>query len=318
MTLSSAFSFFLLLIGCTLVDDPAPINKDAPELDFSKPQWVNEFQYDGVFTINRALPDENIKITRFACTYKFYFNSTQKFNPINENTAIENGFWIDDNAAKVFYKYTVNSDYYGEVLLNDARFNRSSYGRFNFTLPNSDPWIETNLKYDLEKGPIWKIEDYILKEKSTSEDIYQLYPADKSYNLLKPTFIHEKSDINSFPDAVKLKPTYTVSNDEKSVTINFDKIRNADVIYFKFNAAGSKVPDLNSDYTTSSNGFIKYLKGDETSLTVKLSDLVRYTSSVNEISINVTAIKFYSSTENYRKFLFKNTATSNSIIKVGE
>ena len=77
MTISSIFSTIFLLVGCSLFEEPTPY-KDAPDLDFTKAQWVNEFQYDGVFTIQ--------KLANGQAQAHYYFNGDEakKFLPINE------------------------------------------------------------------------------------------------------------------------------------------------------------------------------------------------------------------------------------------
>jgi hypothetical protein len=283
-----------ILFSCTAQTDITPVKSDAPDLDFSKAQYVNEFQYDGVFTITN---DRNIL---YSANYSFNGAEAKAIKLANERFPVENGIWFDERLSQIIgpiIKY--NSGIGGRVAINDYEFFRGAVS-LGSSLKGFVP-----IKFNTENGLTWKILDIGLFDNSDFKSRQNLSSADKS------SFLVSKSGITLFPDVVKLQEKYSLVSADKDITIKFDTPQNADVIYFQFDRGN--VYDIGIDYGYyKSYGFIKYVKGNANQITILRSELQNFVANAKEIAITVTAIKFYTEKSGVRNFLYKNEAKTTS------
>lgn len=283
-----------ILFSCTAQTDITPLKSDAPDLDFSKAQYVNEFQYDGVFTITN---DRNIL---YSANYSFNGAEAKAIKLANERFPVENGIWFDERLSQIIgpiIKY--NSGIGGRVAINDYEFFRGAVS-LGSSLKGFVP-----IKFNAENGLTWKILDIGLFDNSDFKSRQNLSSADKS------SFLVSKSGITLFPDVVKLQEKYALSSADKDITIKFDMPQNADVIYFQFDRGN--VYDIGIDYGYyKSYGFIKYVKGNANQITILRSELQNFVANAKEIAVTVTAIKFYTEKSGVRNFLYKNEAKTTS------
>ena len=287
-----------ILFSCTAQSDVTP-TKDAPDLDFSKPIWVNDFQYDGVFTIQRNIYD------RYQATYAFYGAEAKAFSPINDKLPLENGFWFSPKIAKFVGYLPYYSNLIGEVSINNLDIDP-----YKSTLGLSKLTDYAPLKYEADKGLTWKINDIYISDDLAMKTQNNLTSADKK------SFVHSKDGVKIFPEIIKIEKSYKyVKADKKDLIINFDAIKNADAIYFQFDMNGyyDFVQDLG---TYESRGFLKYMKGDATSVTIKRGEIELFLYERKQFAMTVTAVKYYTSTNDKRKFLYKNVAVSSATINV--
>ena len=288
-----------ILFSCTAQSDITPVKSDAPDLDFSKPIWVNEFQYDGVFTIQRNVYD------RYQASYAFYGAEAKAFSPINDKLPLENGFWFSPKIAKFVGYLPYYSNIIGKVSINDVDIDP-----YKGTLGLSKLTDYAALKYDADQGLTWKVNEVNIPDNTVMKTQNNLTSADK------PSFINSKDGIKIFPEVIKIEKSYKyVKADKKDLVINFDAIKNADAIYFQFDMNGyyDFVQDLG---TYESRGFLKYLKGDAKSVTIKGAEIEVLLYGRKEFAMTVTAVKYYTSSNEKRKFLYKNVAVSSATIIV--
>lgn len=297
MTLSSVFSLFVLLIGCTLGDDPYP--NDAPDLDFSKAQWVNEFKYDGVFTTTKDKQD----ICR--SFFQIYGAETKKFEPSNSNYKLENGFWIDPTKSKFMgypLPYQLSSGIRGIVKVNDkitdARTENEAFlNGFNYN---------DITKYNKEKGIKWEV------IKLTFPDFEPMKSQNNLSEKDEASFKFVKEGLIVFPEPIQIEDKYKLGTEDNELIIRFEPRKDADLIYVKFSHEGY---DLGNDLGPfKSRGFIKYYKGDETTIKINKNDIVNLMYNKKIVTMTVSAIKFYTDKNDGRNFLFKNSSDSQALI----
>jgi hypothetical protein len=288
-----------ILFSCTAQTDITPIKSDAPDLDFSKAQYVNEFQYDGVFTIT------GINNRLFNAQYNFYGAEAKAFKIVNDRFPIENGIWFDDKLNPIIGPITrYNSGIKGNVSINDYELNVLSGTFLGNSLKDFAP-----IKYVPETGLTWKVSAVGLSDATDFKAKQNLSKADA------PSFLVSKTGVKLFPDFIKLEEKYALGSADKDITIKFDTPKNADVIYFQFDRG--IVFDLGIDYGFyKSYGFIKYMKGDANQVTILRSELQNFVANTKEIAVTVTAIKFYTEKNGVRNFLYKNEAKSTSKINL--
>lgn len=288
--------FLTFLFSCTAQTDITPAKSDAPDLDFSKAQYVNEFQYDAVFTITGS------KNSSYFANYAFYGAEAKALKLVNDKVPIENGIWFDEKLTFIIgpiLKY--NSGIRGRVALND------------YELDGNDVYLGSSLKgfapikFTAEKGLTWKVLELGLFDNSDFKTRQNLSSADKS------SFLISKTGITLFPDAIKLQEKYTLGSLDKDITIKFDTPQNADAIYFQFDRGNAY--DIGIDYGRyKSYGFIKYVKGNANQVTILRSELQNFVANTKEITITATAIKFYTEKNGVRNFLYKNEEKTTSKI----
>jgi hypothetical protein len=287
-----------ILFSCTAQTDITPVKSDAPDLDFSKAQYVNEFQYDGVFTIT------NEKNSAYYASYSFNGAEAKAIKLANEKFPVENGIWFDERLSFIIgpiIKY--NSGIGGTVAINDYQFYRGPVSLGN-SLKSFAP-----IKFNADNGLTWKVLDIGLFDNSDFKTRQNLSAADKS------SFLMSKSGITLFPDVVKLQEKYSLSSADKDIIIKFDTPQNADMIYFQFDRGN--VYDIGIDYGYyKSYGFIKYVKGNANQITILRSELQNFVANAKEIAVTVTAIKFYTEKSGVRNFLYKNAAVTTSKINL--
>ena len=140
-----------LFFSCTAQSDITPaIKSDAPDLDFSKAQYVNEYQYDGVFTII----GNNNNNKSYLATYAFYGAEAKALKLVNDRFPLENAIWYDAKLNPLLGRYGYyGSGIYGRVSLNDVEFDQSSGGYLS--LDNLKDFAP--IKYNAEKGLAWKV-----------------------------------------------------------------------------------------------------------------------------------------------------------------
>lgn len=294
MTLSSVFSLFFLLIGCTLADDPAP-SKDAPDLDFSKAQWVNDFKYDGVFTIQKNFSGE--------AQAHFQFNGAEakNFLPENEKDKIENGFWFDEKISKFVGP---NSSYYtgivGKVAVNEMEFDPIK--DLNYLFLGKLEVENLSLKYNATKGVTWNVSLVNIPNNDSFKAKNNLTKADEK------SFITKKEGITVFPDAIKINKEYKISKEEKELKIDFESPKEADLIYVTFEYkrynTGVFIP----------SGFLKYMKSDANSIVISKSELQKFLGDAQKITMTLSAVKYYTTQQGNRNFIYKNIGHSVSTI----
>ena len=291
-----------ILFSCTAQSDITPaIKSDAPDLDFSKAQYVNEFQYDGVFTITGTNSNKS-----YLATYNFYGAEAKALKLVNDRFPLENAIWYDAKLNPFLGRYGYyGSGIYGRVSLNDVEFDQSSGGYL--LLDNLKDFAP--IKYNAEKGLAWKVLGVSIPNTADMKSKNNLIPADAS------SFLVTKEGVKVFPESVVLQEKYSLAKGDKDLTIKFDSPKNADIIYVQFDH-GERY-QLNYDYGFyNSRGLLKYLKGGATSINVTRSELINFVANVNEVAITVTALKFYTEKNGVRNFLYKNIAKSTSKIIV--
>ena len=302
-----------ILFSCTAQTDITPaIKSDAPDLDFSKPIWVNEFQYDGVFTIEEFYKDT------FRAYYSFNGAEAKTFSPVNDRAIIENGFWFSPKISKFMGGLSYYSGINGKLSLNDVEIIPSYTGGGSLPSPlvgNNGIYIgklseNTSLKYNADKGFTWKVLSVNIPNDDSWKRLNNLTPDDKT------SFVHEKDGIKVFPEVVKIEKQYVFNSSDKELTIKFEAIKNADVIYFQFDRNGYY--DIGPDDLGifESKGFLKYVKGDANSITIKRSEASLFLWNKPEFTMTVLAVKYYTSTNSKRKFLCRNIATSQANITI--
>jgi hypothetical protein len=283
-----------ILFSCTAQTDITPVKSDAPDLDFSKAQYVNEFQYDGVFTITN---DRNIS---YSANYSFNGAEAKAIKLVNERFPIENGIWLDE---KIKSMLNYNSGIIGTVTINDYKI-YTVFASLGSSLKDF-----ASIKFNAEQGLTWTVLGVGLFDTPDFKTKQNLSSADKS------SFLVSKSGITLFPDVVKLEEKYSLGSADKDITIKFDTPKNADVIYFKFDRGN--VYDIGIDYGYyKSYGFIKYVRGDANQITILRSELQNFVANAKEMAVTVTAIKFYTEKSGVRNFLYKNATISTSKINL--
>ena len=295
MSFTSIISLFALVLGCVGLDDPVPSDKDAPDLDFSKPQWVNEYGYDGVFTTTRNISNN------FIADFSFNGASAKKFIPKNTKNPIENGIWFEPSLYEYFGNNVLKS--YKTTILGVAELNGVG---FSSTTYLGNIFSDDKFKFNPEEGLTWKVTKINIPDTDEMKKINGLSPGDAK------SFQFTKEKVKIFPEPIKIESKYILGADQQDLKINFQPIKDADLIYVKFT-------NQNSFFSTSatsneSGGFLKYYKGDIDNITISRNELQTYVSSGIDITITVTALKFYTYEKNNRKFLFKNTSESTSKI----
>ena len=286
-----------ILFGCKQNEVLIPNSTEAPDLNFSKSQWVNEYQYDGVFTINR-LYSTNI----FMASSTFNGAEAKAFNPDKDLIKIDNGFVMNEKFGGFLgFPYSYNSGIIGKTLMDEMPFNEEN--RFYFKLDNTG--LANLHKYNPELGITWKVIDVTIPDTPEIKAKQNLSPKDV------PSFLISKSGIKLFPDTIKLAPSYTMAKGANDVTINLGTIKNADLIYCQVNVA----QNLNNNLY--GKAFLKHLKGDATSITITRNEIEKYVNKNIDLAlVTVTALKFYSTQQGEHKFLFKNTSQKFSFIKL--
>ena len=300
-----------ILFSCTAQTDITPVKSDAPDLDFSKPVWVNEFQYDGVFTI------EEFYENTFRAYYTFNGAEAKTFSPVNDKAVIENGFWFSPKISKFMGGSSYYSGISGRLSLNDVEI-VPTYAGSNPPSPlvgNNGIYIgklseNTSLKYNADKGFTWKVLSVNIPNDDSWKRLNNLTPDDKN------SFIHTKDGIKVFPQAVKIEKEYVFTSSDKELTIKFEPIKNADVIYFQFDRSGYYAIGPDDLGIFESKGFLKYVKGDANSITIKRSEASLFLWNKPEFTMTVVAAKYYTTTNGKRKFLCRNVATSQATITI--
>lgn len=294
MSFTSIISLFALVIGCSGSDDPKP-NKDAPDLDFSKAQWVNEYGYDGVFTTTRDISDN------FIADFSFNGATAKKFNPKNSKNPIENGIWFEPSMHEYFGKNVLKS--YKTTIIGVVDLNGISFSSTNFL---GKIFSNDAFKFNPEEGLTWKVLKVNIPDTEEMKKINGLSPGDaKSFQVAK-----EK--VKVFPEPIRLESKYTLGQDQKELMIDILPLKEADLIYVKFTNENSFF--FTSPSSDDSGGFLKFYKGDVDHININKSELKNYVSGPGDITMTVTALKFYTSENGNRKFLFKNTSESVSKI----
>jgi hypothetical protein len=286
-----------ILFSCTAQTDITPVKSDAPDLDFSKAQYVNEFQYDGVFTITGT--NNNNSNT---ANYAFYGAEAKALKLVNDRFPLENAIWMDTKLNPFLGTYgRYNSGIWGKTSINDVQLNQ--IGAY---LPLGNIKDFAPLKFNADKGLVWKVISVSIPNTEEMKSINNLTSADI------PSFLVTKEGIKMFPEPVVLQEEYKLAKSDKDLTIKFNTPKNADVIYVQFDHAEDL---LNQNYGFyNSKGLLKYLKGDASSVNITRSELTSFVANVNKVTVTIKAIKFYSEKKENRNFLFKNVSTSTSKI----
>jgi hypothetical protein len=294
------FSVLALLVSCAAQSDniePAKVVNDA-DIDFSKPIWVNHLQYDGVFTIERNA------LENYQAGYNFYGTEAKAFSPVNDKIPIENGFWFSPKIEKFIGLSYYNSGIRGRVKLNGVDIETAYAGN-----PNLGKLSENKaISYNADKGLTWDVVSVTFPSDATWKQANNLTATDES------SFILSKSGIKAFPDVVKLEKSYGFGATDKELTIKFDAIKNADVIYFKFDRRNYYAIGPDDLGVYESKGFLKYVKGDATSITFKRAEASVFLWNKPEFTMTVSAVKYYTMTNGKKSFLFRNITTSQSTI----
>lgn len=298
MSFTSIISLFALVLGCVGSDDPIPPNKDAPDLDFSKGKWVNEFQYDGVFTIKKRTNGTGQGI------FMLYGADAKEFNPENSAYKIDNGFWFDEKKSYfIGPNPRYNPGIVSRVSINKLEFDYYKDNHFlylgEFNANNK------SLNYDPKTGLDWQVidlsipetEDYVLKNKLTHAD-------ENDFKI--------KKTVTDFPEPIKVENSYTMSEDQKELTLEIPENKYADLIYVTID---------NQTYNSSSNlnplkssGYIKSFKGDTKSIAILKKEIQLYLFDAKTVNMTISAVKFYTLKEGKRIFLFKNIGESKATI----
>lgn len=287
-----------IIFSCKQNEVLIPNSTEAPDLNFSKAQWVNEYQYDGVFTLNRLYTT-----SMFTAYFTFNGAEAKAFNPDRDLVKIDGGFLMNKLYNSFLgFPLTYYSGIVGKALINEMPFDADN--RFYFKLDNT---ATANIyKYNPDLGITWRITDITIPDTPEMKSKQNLYPKDVS------SFLISKGEIKLFPDTIKLASSYTMPKGTNDITINFGPIKNADLIYFQFSAGQTF---NNNPY--NAGAFLKYLKGDATSITISRNELQNYIyNNIDVSSVTVTALKFYSTQQGERKFLYKNISQRFSFIKL--
>jgi hypothetical protein len=288
-----------ILFSCTAQTDITPtIKSDAPELDFSKAQIVNEFQYDGVFTLTGSNNNKT-----YLATYAFYGAEAKALKLVNDRFPNENSVWYDAKLYPFLGRYgRYNSGIWGRISINDVELNYFGGYLYLDNLKDFAP-----IKYNAEKGLTWNVLGVSIPNTDEMKTKNNLSSADAS------SFLVKKEEIKVFPQPVILQEKYSMAKGDKDLTIKFETPKNADVIYVQFDH-GEVYPFLLDYGFYNSKGLLKYLKGDANSINVTRSELKNFVANISEVAVTVTAIKFYSEKNGSRNFLYKNVSTSTSKI----
>lgn len=294
-------TFFLCLLtivfSCKQNEVLIPNSTEAPDLNFSKAQWVNEYQYDGVFTLNRFYTT-----SLFTAYFTFYGAEAKAFNPDKDLVKIDGGFLMNQNSPGFLgFPLTYYSGIVGKALIDEMPFDADN--RFYFKLDNT---ATANIyKYNPDLGITWRVTDITIPDTPQMKSKHNLYPKDV------PSFLISKGGIKLFPDTIKLASGYTIPKGTNDLTVNLGLIKNADLIYYQINS--------NSIYSSNGNSgaFLKYLKGDATSITITRNEIEKYVNKNLDIALlTVIALKFYTTQQGERKFLFKNISVRQASIKL--
>ena len=288
-----------ILFSCTAQSDVTPAAKsDAPDLDFSKAQYVNEFQYDGVFTITGTNSNKS-----YLATYNFYGAEAKALKLVNDRFPLENAIWFDTKLNPFLGRYgRYFSGIWARMSINDVPF---QYIGGYLNLDNIKDF--TSIKYNAEKGLVWKVIGVSIPDTEEMKSKNNLTSADIS------SFLVTKEGIKVFPEPVVLQDEYKLAKSDKDLTIKFNTPKNADVIYVQFDHGDAYPFDVNYGFYNS-KGLLKYLKGDANSVNISRSELTNFVANISQITVTVKAIKFYSEKNGVRNFLYKNVSTSTSKI----
>jgi hypothetical protein len=298
-----------ILFSCTAQTDITPVKSDAPDLDFSKAQYVNEFQYDGVFTIYKGhlYVGGTGEPYDYEATYNFYGSESKLFKPQNEKNALGDGFWYDSKT----YNYINNQSYFNlsaikaKVSVNDFEL-LPSKSQFGSPLGIFPLYLE-GLKYDALNGLTWKISDVVIPDTPEMKQKNNLSAIDaKSFNITK-------EGIKVFPNEIALDPSYRLGKGVQTLTIKFVAPKNTDAIYFNFTKT-TTLPNVVEPLKPF--GVIKYVQKDVTSITVSRDELALFSNGGKSVTCSVQAVKYYTAKQGERNFLFKNTTVSFATITI--
>ena len=287
-----------ILFSCKQTEVLIPNSSEAPDLNFSKAQWVNEYQYDGVFTANRFFTT-----SLFTAYFTFYGAEAKAFNPDRDLVKIDGGFLMNQNSPGFLgFPFTYYSGIVGKALIDEMPFDADN--RFYFKLDNT---ATANVyKYNPDLGITWKVIDVTIPDTPEMKSKNNLSPKDV------PSFLISKGGIKLFPDTIKLASSYVMPKDANDLTISFGTIKNTDLIYCQFSAGQTF---NNNPY--NAGAFLKYLKGDATSITITRNELQKYVyKNLDFAYVTVTALKFYTTQQGERKFLYKNISLRQTFIKL--
>ncbi len=285
-----------MLFNCKQNEILIPNSTEAPDLNFSKAQWVNEYQYDGVFTANRFFTTSTV-----TAYFTFYGAEAKAFNPDKDLVKIDGGFLTNSPSQNLLgFPLAYYSRIVGKALIDDLPFDTDN--RFYFKLDNRT--TANMYKINPELGITWKVTDITIPDTPEMKSKHNIYPKDV------PSFLFSKGGIKLFPDTIGLGRNYTMPKGTNDITINFGPIKNADLIYCQVNTGSI----YNLGYT---GAFLKYLKGDATSITLNRNEIEKYVNSNLDVaSLTVTALKFYTIQQGERKFLFKNISQRQTFINL--
>jgi hypothetical protein len=300
-----------ILFSCTAQTDITPVKSDAPDLDFSKAQYVNEFQYDGVFTIYKGhlYVGATGEPYNYEATYNFYGSESKLFKPQNEKNVLGDGFWYDSKT----YNYLNNQSFFNlsaikaRVSVNDFELlslpSTVSFG----SPPGIFPLNLESLKYDALSGLTWKISDVIIPDTPDMKQKNNLSAIDaQSFNIAK-------KGIKVFPNEIVLDPSYRLGRGVQALTIKFEAPKNTDVIYFNFTKT-TTLPNVVEPLKPF--GVIKYVQKDASSITVSRDELALFLNGGKSVTCVVQAVKHYTAKQGERNFLFKNTTISFATITI--
>jgi hypothetical protein len=283
----------LIFIGCSF----GPDSDDAPELNLSNGEWVNELKYDGVITL---------RLDMHGITWgeaKFNGAAQKALDPLNGKTTIKNGFWFDPELTPHFDIYRPSvSRIGGFIKVNDLVFDTYSFTTAFGRLKDNKKInyvAETGLKIEVAKVEMPRDEIHL--------SLAKLTPADA------PSFLMIKDGIKVFPTSTTLEKEYHVSTKTPDLKIDFVPPANADLIYVKFSDEGFYYAgDLG---TLQANGFIKSYKPDQSSITISKHECDLFLKGRSQVTMNIMGVKFYShKNKDGRSFLIKNIAESKATV----
>jgi hypothetical protein len=295
MSFTSIITLFAFVLGCSGADDPKP-SKDAPDLDFSKPSWINEFQYDGVFTVRRDI--NNI----YWGDYHFNDGTNKVFVPNNSAYKLENGIWFNPESKPYF---DVNS-LPPNRLLGSAKLNGIWLSNYNMLNPIGD-LTDKFLNYNIEKGFTWEVLNIEIPTDQKNMALSKLSPNDAK------SFIMVKEGLVGMPTQIKIEKEYRLEDKVQNKVIDFEPAKGADMVYIKFSDEGFAYADELG--AQKANGFLKYFSPEQKSITIYRNEFDLLLNGRKQVTMTIQAIKFYTyKNDAGRKFIFKNIAESKAKI----
>lgn len=290
----------LMLLCCQAIEVKPNGKEFSP---FKDSMLVNEFEYDGVFSIERLT--ENNRLLNYTMRMRLYNEKAHKDATIRPMLA--NRFPPDDG----FPVASDGLDLFGKLTKDKSKKN---------TIPPYTVWFTPvrNMAVDINKyeylyldgnsfivlrNDIYQFNNTTLTKESVVKGITwavrnNLPNSDKANDI----FVFDTEEVMDFPDDVKLDLKKDVVKWGEDFTLTFPQVKNADALYFTFS---SEVGNENTGEGFL-KGYLKYTKGDATSITIRKAEQSFIGFYKGQIVTQAT--KFRAKEINGKKFLFKSVA----------